>query len=91
MISVDEYLHTAYHPDCDYIDGEVVERNFGDRPHSKAQRNLIGWFGQHEKTLATICFPGQRMRLSQTRFRVPDVCVFIGQVPDQNIFRTPPS
>jgi hypothetical protein len=26
-ISVGEYLHTSYSPDCDYLDGLVMERN----------------------------------------------------------------
>lgn len=26
-VSVDEYLHIMYRPDCDYVDGEVIERN----------------------------------------------------------------
>ena len=31
LIPVDEYLRTSYRPDCDYVDGEVLERNSGDR------------------------------------------------------------
>jgi hypothetical protein len=26
-ISVSEYLHTSYQPDCDYVDGVIEERN----------------------------------------------------------------
>src|SRR5579875_879313 len=26
-ISVEEYLSTSYRPDCDYVDGEIEERN----------------------------------------------------------------
>jgi hypothetical protein len=29
FVSVEEYLHTSYQPDCDYVDGEVLERNLG--------------------------------------------------------------
>ncbi len=90
LISVDEYLHTSFHPDCEYIDGEVIERNLGEKPHSKAQRKLIAWFSNREESLGTFCFPEQRVQVRQTRFRVPDVCVYIGHEPDENIFRTPP-
>jgi len=31
LISVSEYLNTIYHPDCDYVDGEVGERNLGEK------------------------------------------------------------
>ena len=30
LVSVEEYLHTSYQPDCDYVDGEVQERNLGE-------------------------------------------------------------
>jgi hypothetical protein len=25
--SVEDYLRTSYHPDCEYVDGEVLELN----------------------------------------------------------------
>ena len=37
LISVAEYLTTAYSPDRDYVDGEVVERNLGELDHSSIQ------------------------------------------------------
>ncbi len=30
LIPVSEYLRTSYSPDCDYVDGEVQERNLGE-------------------------------------------------------------
>jgi hypothetical protein len=27
LSSVEEYLRTAYDPDCDYVDGDIIERN----------------------------------------------------------------
>jgi len=29
LISVDEYLLTSFHPGCDFVEGEVRERNVG--------------------------------------------------------------
>ena len=29
LVSVEEYLRTAYRPDCDYVDGIVEDRNVG--------------------------------------------------------------
>jgi hypothetical protein len=43
LISVEEYLSTACHPDVEYEDGVLVERNVGDWLHSLVQRNLIVW------------------------------------------------
>jgi hypothetical protein len=27
LISVDEYLRTSFRPDCDFVEGEVLERD----------------------------------------------------------------
>jgi hypothetical protein len=35
LISIEEYLRTSYHPDCDYVDGEIQERNLGEREHAR--------------------------------------------------------
>jgi hypothetical protein len=40
LVSVEEYLHTSYDPDCDYVDGEIVERNVGELDHSDSQRRI---------------------------------------------------
>ena len=38
--SLAEYLRTSYHPDCDYVDGEVQERNLGEFDHAAIQAFL---------------------------------------------------
>ena len=40
LISPAEYLDTAYSPDREFVDGEIVERAVGERPHSQTQGNL---------------------------------------------------
>lgn len=37
LVSVEEYLNTVYRPDCDYVDGELVDRNVGEKDHAKLQ------------------------------------------------------
>jgi hypothetical protein len=32
-ISITEYLESSYRPDCDYVDGRLVDRNVGERDH----------------------------------------------------------
>jgi len=89
-ISVEEYLRTAYEPDCDYVDGEVLERNVGERDHSKVQRQLILFFGTRAEQMGIHVFPEQRIQISPRRFRIPDVCVIAGPEPEDQVFRTPP-
>ena len=37
LIPIEEYLRTTYHPDRDYVDGEIQERNLGEREHARLQ------------------------------------------------------
>jgi Uma2 family endonuclease len=90
QISVDEYLHTTYRPDCDYVDGEVRERNLGEYDHSRPQMRLIMIFGAREKEWRVRVVPEQRVQVKHHRFRVPDVCVLREGAPDQQIIHTPP-
>jgi Uma2 family endonuclease len=78
-VSVQEYLHTPYQPDCDYVDGVVVERNLGEYDHAKLQGEL-----------QLHVYPSLRMQVSSTRFRVPDLCVVVGEEPKEQILTQPP-
>jgi hypothetical protein len=40
---------TTYRPDRDYIDGELKERNMGERPHAALQGIFAGIFRQNRK------------------------------------------
>jgi Uma2 family endonuclease len=90
LVSVEEYLRTSYRPDCDYVDGEVLERNMGERDHSRLQRELILYLGTRAKKLGIHVFPEQRVQVSARRFRIPDVCVVIGREPEEQVFHQPP-
>jgi len=35
MVSLEHYLDTSYSPDREFVDGVVVERDVGERPHSR--------------------------------------------------------
>jgi Uma2 family endonuclease len=90
LVSVREYLSTSYRPDCDYVDGVVVERNLGEYDHSKLQGAVFAYFYARRKQWGIHVVPEQRVQVSPTRFRVPDVCVVAGREPTEQIFRTPP-
>ena len=44
LVSVSEYLSTSYRPDCDYVDGVVLERNLGEYDHGRLQGELLAYF-----------------------------------------------
>ncbi len=90
LVSVDEYLHTSYDPDCDYVDGEIVERNVGERDHSELQGEIYAYIRSLRQRLHVHPFIEQRVQVSPTRFRVPDVCIVAGSKPTEQIFTKPP-
>jgi Uma2 family endonuclease len=90
LVSVEEYLNSIYHPDCDYVDGRVVERNLGELDHSSLQTEISFYFRSRRAQWGVHAFVEQRVQVSPTRFRVPDICVTLGSKPTEQIFRTPP-
>jgi Uma2 family endonuclease len=90
LISVREYLTTSYEPDCDYVDGVIVERNVGEQDHSYLQMAIAGYLYIRRRELGIHVFPEQRVQVKPTRFRVPDVCVVLGARPKEQVFTSPP-
>ena len=90
LISVEEYLRTSFHPDRHFIDGQVVERNVGQRRHGFAQAEIAAWFIQRRKTLRLQSLTELRVRVAPPRVRVPDVVVAEMPIPDEEVFSSPP-
>jgi hypothetical protein len=89
-ISVREYPLTSFCPDCDYLDGVVVERNPGEYEHAKSTRAVLVHFHLRRKEWGVHVLPERRIQVSPTRFRVPDVCSLAGPDPQKQILGTRP-
>jgi Uma2 family endonuclease len=89
FVTVEEYLHTSYRPDCEYVDGRIEERNVGKWEHARVQWLLAAWFFIHEKEWGIIGSTEQRVRVSQTRIRVPDLVV-LGAGAQPDVLTDPP-
>jgi Uma2 family endonuclease len=89
-VSLDEYLETSYRPDCDYLEGELLERNVGEWDHSRLQGLLYGYLLAREKSLGILAVPEQRVQVKAKRFRVPDITVLKGSRPGGGIITDPP-
>lgn len=89
-VPVDEYLHTVYRPDCDYVDGEVIERNVGEFQHGMIKGILVGYFRELARKLPIRVLPELPMRVSVTRFRIPDICVMLKAQRPEPVLTTPP-
>ena len=90
LIPVSEYLRTSYRPDCDYVDGEVQERNLGEQDHSQIQTRLILLLGVLQNEPYIWVNSELRVQVKPDRFRVPDVCVRRADAPSEQIVITPP-
>jgi len=89
-VPVGEYLNTSYRPDCDYLDGELLERNVGERDHSRLQMLLSRYLSNREKQWGIVVLPEQRVQVKARRFRVPDITVIAGGLPAGPIVTEPP-
>jgi Uma2 family endonuclease len=75
FVPVEEYLHTSYEPEIDYVDGLLEDRNVGEHKHSDLQGELTATLRTQAKAWQIYVYVTQRVQVSATRYRVPDVCV----------------
>ena len=90
QISVEDYLSTSYRPDCEYLDGVLLERNLGEFDHSRLQMRLSAYLFMREAQWGIMVVPEQRVQVKATRFRVPDICAIVRGVTPPPIFTEPP-
>jgi len=89
-MTVDQYLSTMFHPDCDFVDGRIEERNVGEYDHSNVQKMILRVFLNHEADWDVEVLPECRMQITPSRFRVPDVMVLRqGQKVDRFVREAP--
>jgi len=89
LLTIEEYLKTEYRPDCDFVDGELEERNVGERDHNRIQLLIGSWFLSHEKEWNVEVIPEQRTRVSKSRVRIPDVCLVSRDISVEQVTVTP--
>ena len=91
QISPEQYLSMSFDgPDREYVNGQVLERNVGDEKHSDVQWRLSGIFFNLAKQYPLFGRPELRMRVADSRFRIPDFAVFIGKPPGESVPSQPP-
>ena len=89
MISLEEYLASAYEPDCDFVDGSLEERNAGEWDHSRLQLKIGAYLLARYETKGMRVAPELRIRVAQGRVRIPDLCLFLTD-PQQRVPNKPP-
>lgn len=77
MMSVEEYLNTEFEgADCEYVDGETIERNMGQSRHAKIQFWLGHLLALLSKRIGIQALTEVRLKLAQRRYRIPDLSVW---------------
>jgi Uma2 family endonuclease len=90
-ISVEEYLHTSFPDlDCEFRDGELVERSMPDYLHSRTQMRLGFFFELLRQRLSIDVCPELRMKLREGLYRIPDVAIFWPSAPVLSVPDAPP-
>lgn len=89
LISMEQYLRTSYHPDADYIDGQVQERNLGESDHAQLQFLLAAAFAPQQRAWRISGRIEQRIRVSPTRVRICDVALLRSDAPYETVTATP--
>ncbi len=90
FVSVDEYLHADYEHDMDYVDGVLEERDLGENSHSNLQTELAVLLRNHRGEWKVKAFVEQRVQITPTRYRVPDLCILPDGWKNTPIVTTPP-
>jgi Uma2 family endonuclease len=93
FVSVEDYLKTDYEPPCEYLDGALVAKPMADSLHGALQMLLLVFLGAQREKFRDLNPRGAvNLRITPTRFRIPDVCALPtlpkdGKYPD---VETPP-
>lgn len=74
-VPVEEYLRTSYDPDMEFLEGHLLERHVGEYFHSRLQLLLGIALGLRERERRFRVFTEQRVRVAESRYRIPDICV----------------
>jgi len=89
LVSVEEYLRTVYQPDCDYVDGEVLQRNMAEVDHSSLQGEIIGYFYLRRKEWNVTILPEVLVQVKPARYRIPDIGIVLGKTEEQILTKPP--
>ena len=87
---IEAYLAKTWRPDREYVDGEVRERNLGEFDHANLQTVLASWLSNRRRKWNVRVVVEQRVQVSATRFRIPDVSVLSASEPREQIITHPP-
>ncbi len=76
-MNVEKYLHASFEgADCEYLEGEIVERNMGEYVHARIQAWLVHLLMMAEPRLGIRVLSELRIQIGPRRYRVADLAVW---------------
>jgi len=90
LVGENEYLHTSYRPDCDYVDGFVLERKLGTHPHGRLQTLIAAYLFERERQCQIHAVVDVRLRIRARKYRLPDVMVLADAASYPAVIEQPP-
>jgi Uma2 family endonuclease len=90
VVPLKEYLETCYRPDCEFLEGQLLERNVGEIDHGLLQVLLSNYLFKREEKWGILVLLALRVQVKALRIRVPDIVVITGGRPTTPILVQPP-
>lgn len=87
---LDYYLHETWDPDREYVNGEILERNMGEKDHAAWQAALMAALREYRPSANIRIYPELRLRTAPGSYRIPDVMAIDRNAPDEQIITHPP-
>ncbi|MBB6142217.1 Uma2 family endonuclease [Silvibacterium bohemicum] len=87
---LDYYLNETWSPDREFVNGEIVERNLGEKSHAAWQLALGRLLSNFRQSAHVRVFPELRLQTSSKNFRIPDLMVIDRDAPDEEIITHAP-
>ncbi len=88
LVPLADYLGHTPDPDCDYLEGRLLERNVGEISHADAQSAICVFVRYYARAFWAAV--EVRVQVRKERFRVPDVALVRGRRPAGRIVVSPP-
>ena len=87
MVLLTEYLRRTYHPDREFVEGVLLERNAGELDHAETQGNIYFFVRMNCPLFWAV--PEARVQVRPDRFRIPDVAIMRGARPEGRMIVSP--
>jgi len=90
QIRAEDYLRMTFEHDAEFVHGEIVERSMPDLSHGRIQGLIVIEFGKLTPPHPVHPCVEVRMKVATGIYRIPDVAVFAGRLPEQQVPDKPP-